>query len=158
MAAAEVGEVTDIAIGAPIEAWPAAVYEQETTAHTSISSTSATAGSPALDFTFTSPSTGRVLLIIGGGFRCPTTNRLWLSPEVYEGASSAGTLIIDDTDLLTHGVGGAEDLDQYTHWTRRSLLSGLTPDTGHYARVMHFVSGGSDCDLRIRELAVVPVP
>lgn len=149
--------MSDIAIGAPIEAWPAAVFEQETTAQTSISSTSPTSGSPVLDFTFTSPSTGRVILVIGGGFR-GTSNRCWLFPEVFEGSSAAGTLIAGQSELDIHAVGGNVDVDQYAHWSRRSLLEGLTPDVTHYVRARHFVSGGSDADIRNRELAVIPAP
>ena len=153
--------MTSILIGAPVDAaqFPASVTTHDETTQTNISSTTGVNGTPTVSVQFTTPTSGRVLVIISGGFLDNGgTNRQYLFPEVYEGANSSGTLKIGFTERLTHQVGGMAGGTAYAHFSRRSLVTGLTPETGHFCRLRQYVSGGSTADIRFRELTVVPVP
>ena len=147
----------DLTVGSQLKAWPACQYEHEGTEITNVSSTTPIAGSPAVNFQFTAPESGRVILICNGGFKSGDSNSISLTPFVWEGTSAAGTSVIDDTDFWKHGVGNVNQLTNgYAILGRRSLLSGLTAGATHFAELRYWVNAGSTADIRLRDLGVIP--
>ena len=153
----------DLLVGAVIDEddFPTSQWDHDDTELLNLANTSYADGSPTVDVTFTAPTTGRVILIVGGGFRsaAASANRAFLSPFVWEGTSPTGTLVLDGstaTNLGVHGVGGISHASKYAHLSRRSLLTGLTPGATHFARLRVAVSGGGDADVRFREIGVYP--
>lgn len=142
---------------------PDVAWRIDTTSITQITSTTYITGSPVVDCTFTAPTSGRVWLIVGGGFEDNGgTNTVFIAPEVYLGTSAAGTLVLA-ADADTRGIesvggnlGGVPGGPNNHYYTRVTMLSGLTPGATYYARLMYRVSGGSSADVPARDLAVIP--
>lgn len=148
--------MTDIKAGAKVLAadFPEGKNSASQTANDNISSTSYIAGSPEVGTTFVAPTSGRVLLTVGAGFK-DGTNRVHVSPEVYLGTSSAGSVFLS-ADVTLRGVGSVSAATNYHYRSRTTLLTGLTPGSTYYARTVHKVSGGSTSDITVRDIAVTP--
>lgn len=146
----------DITVGAPLRAWPESEWVQDTTQITGLSNTTPAVGSPVVATQFTAPTTGRVLLIVGFGARDTNGEAVTVTPEVYVGPDATGTQIIGSADDKTHGCKSCGLTAKHAHWSRRSLLSGLTPDALHYARLVYYVTGGTTAAVRNRDLGVIP--
>lgn len=155
--------MTDILAGATIKAVdrPAAVYTLDTTLQNDVTPDTYVTGTPVVDVTFTAPTSGRVKLTVGGASRSVSGGaRALIVPEVYEGTSAAGTLILEaigDIDLI-HGFVNPHSATDFLLGSRVSFLSGLTPGATHYARIMYKVSPtAAVADIGARDLGVVPL-
>lgn len=151
----------DILVGATVRAFPEAVYVRSTTTVADISSTSFTSGAPffpIVDTTFVASTTGRIMLSVGAGMRDNGgTNRIFVSPEVYEGVDETGTLVLDSAGQgREHALISIDSAGDYVHMSRMTFLDGLTPGATHYARLVHRVTGGSSADITVRDLVVMP--
>jgi hypothetical protein len=148
----------DTLVGATIRSqdFPPAVWTSETTAQTDITSTSFVAGTPTASITFLAPTSGEVLIFVGAGMRDSAGNRVHLAPEVRENNVSGAVVL--SADVTTRGVGSNSVSTGYQYHSRITLLTGLTPGGTYFARTMQKVSGGTTCDLAIRDIGVIPTP
>lgn len=147
----------DILVGAPISAadFPQARWASETTSNNNQTSTSYIPGTPSCETTFVAPTSGSVLLSVGGGGSDNSgTNRVHIAPEVRVG-SAAGAVVLA-ANVSTRGVGFPGEASAAAYRSRTTLLTGLTPGVTYYARTMHRVSGGSTADIPVREIVVAP--
>lgn len=153
---------SDLVAGTRILAadFPVGVGVVDDTNQENISTTTYTAGSPVVDRTFVAPTSGRILLIVGGGARDNAgtpSNRAFITPEVFEGVDASGTQVLPP-DVTTRGVTSVNTSSTPGFWCRASLLEGLTPEATHYARVLYRVDGGTTVDVIARDIEVIPVP
>lgn len=109
--------------------------------------------------TFTGPTSGRVKLIVGGGFRDDSNNNQgFLGVEIRETNVSGSTVAV--ASAYAHGIGSMGEASDYYFHCRITLLDGLTPGQLYFARLMvktETVTSAS-VDLRNKNLVVVPVP
>lgn len=147
----------DILVGASVKAtdFPAASYASDSTANLNISSTVYISGTPLVSLTFVAPTSGRVLLTVGGGMQDNGgTNRVHIAPVVRE--DNAGGAAVVSADVATRGVGSAGSNAGYQYRSRTTLLTGLEPGRTYYAHTAHKVSGGLTADITTREILVTP--
>lgn len=149
--------------GRPVKAldFPPPVWAQDTTAINNPSNSSYSAGSPEVSVTFVAPTSGRVLLIVGGGLgNSAGADRIFLAPEVRL-TNSAGAMVLTPS-VTNRGISSDNCSSGFHYGSRESVLEGLTPGTVYFARVMHAVStsdaGASTADIAARDITVVPVP
>lgn len=138
---------------------PPAVYTMDTTVLANLSDTSYTPGSPEVGVTFTAPTTGRVLLTIGGGLRNNGSNsdRVALAPQVFEGADATGTEVLAPTAYRGISSEGITTAGDFAYRGRTTLLDGLTAGQQYYARVMYIIFGSNaTCDISARDILVAP--
>jgi len=138
---------------------PPAVGNFDDTVLVQISSASYTEGVPEVGVTFVAPTSGRVLITIGGGLRDNGANatRVFMAPQVFEDDSD-GTVVLSPT-VGQYGIGSAGEQSEFMYYSRTSLLSDLTPGRVYYARVMHQTSntpGSPTADIACREITVSP--
>lgn len=146
---------------------PPAVFEQDATAQLNITSNSYITGTPVVDQTFVAPTSGRVLLAVGGGGRdndATPAERALIAPQVFEGTDATGVEIVPPA-ASRRGIMSMNTSDGYGRWSRITLLEGLTPERTYYARVMHRALHPDDpttlpdsADILPREIAVISVP
>lgn len=149
--------------GRPVRAldYPPAVWAQSSTRIDNPSNSSYSTGSPEVSVTFMAPTSGRVLLIVGGGLgESAGADRIFLSPIVRE-TNSSGTVVL--TASVTSRGFGSDNCSVGPHYgSRESVLEGLTPGQLYYAAVQHVVqtgdSGSSTADISCREIIVAPLP
>ena len=147
--------------GEPVKAldYPPAVWAQDTTTITDPSNSSYTAGSPQVGVTFTAPTSGRVLLIVGGGVGNAPGNRIYLAPEVRE-TDASGAVVLTPS-VTNRGFGSDHMAVGFHYGSRESVLEGLTPGKRYFARVMYAVpsdGAGDNADIACRDIGVVPLP
>jgi hypothetical protein len=148
--------------GRPVRAldYPPPQWAQNTTQIDNPSSSSYTAGSPAVSVTFIAPTSGRVLLIVGGGLgNSAGANRIFLSPEVRETDASGDVVLA--ASVTSRGFGSDNCAGRFVYGSRESVLEGLTPGQQYFARVMYVVlndGGGNTADIAARDIGVVPIP
>jgi len=147
--------------GRPVAAqdFPDAVWAQDATQINNPNNRSFTAGSPQVAVTFTAPTSGRVLLIVGGGVGNAAGNRIYLAPEVRE-TDASGAVVL--TPSVTNRSFGSDHMAVGFHYgSRESVLEGLTPGKRYFARVMYAVpsdGAGDNADIACRDIGVVPLP
>lgn len=151
--------------GRPVRAldYPPAAWSQDATQINNPSNSSYTAGSPAVETTFIAPTSGRVLLVVGGGAgqgAAQPADRIFLSPEVRL-TNSSGAVVLS-ASVTSRGWGSDPCAAGFTYGSRESVLEGLTPGQLYYARTMYAVatsdSGASTQDIACRDIGVVPLP
>lgn len=149
--------------GRPVEAldYPPAVWAQDTTAINNPSNSSYAAGSPEVSVTFIGPTSGRVLIIVGGGLgNGAAGDRIFLSPEVRL-TNSSGAVVLSPS-VTNRGFGSDIAASGFHYGSRESVLDGLTPGQVYFARVMYAVAtsdaGASTQDIAARDITVVPLP
>ncbi|GIH69435.1 hypothetical protein [Sphaerimonospora thailandensis] len=130
---------------------------------TQLSNTSYQAGSPVVAVTFVAPTSGRVLLIVGGGMRdSAAVDQVMLAPQVFRGTDATGSEVLAPS-ASGRGLGSVAADKAFHYASRTSLLSGLTPGATYYARVVHMIvppSGGTPsakADIGARDITVIPV-
>lgn len=142
---------------------PAAGAAFSDTSITNITSTTFVNDSE-VEFTFTAPPSGSVLVLVGGGSRDNTGNgnKAEFDYEVYEGDDASGTAKKTATTTTSAavgviGLGGTGNLGlDYAYFTRGSILAGLTAGATHFARLMYRATAGSGVDISGRDLTVIP--
>lgn len=149
----------NIAVGKPILAndFPASQHMNDGTAINDITSTAYLNGAPVVSVTFIAPTSGMVLLSVGGSFRDNTsTNRVHMSP-IVRNTDSAGAIVLA-ADVTSRGVGSCGAISGFVYRSRTTLLTGLTPGNQYYANLAYKVSAGTTADIQRREITVVPLP
>ncbi|GAA4100970.1 hypothetical protein [Nonomuraea soli] len=146
--------------GTPINAldFSPAVFAQNTTQIDNPVNTAYASAAPEVSVTFVAPTSGRALLVVGGGAgNSAAGNRIFLAPEVRVG-TVAGDVVLSPSVTL-RGWSSDRSAAAFNYGSRESLLEGLIPGTTYFARVMHAVSadGGTNTqDMAARDIAVVP--
>lgn len=149
--------------GRPVRAldYPPAKWAQDTTAINNPSNTSYATGSPEVSVTFIAPTSGRVLIVVGGGLgNAAAADRIFLSPEVRL-TNSSGALVLSPS-VTNRGFGSDNASSGFHYGSRESVLEGLTPGTLYYAVVKYVVitgdAGTTSADIAARDITVVPIP
>lgn len=130
------------------------VVDQETD-ELNITSTAFIPGTAECSTTFTAPTTGRVLVHVYLATTGDGTDQCTLSFEIYEGSSTAGTLVRSAID--NNGVRAPNEIDVQRGGIS-AIVSQLTPGATHFIRTMHKVTGGTTIDIFHRRLIVEPAP
>lgn len=118
-------------------------------------------GPPEVGIQFIAPTSGRVLIVVGGVARDNAgNNRVFLGPEVYRGTDAGGTSV--DTGSFQEVV-TSPAATQTLYASRANLLTGLSPGEVHYARVYHYTTAhtgttAASSDVFAREIIAVPLP
>lgn len=139
--------------------FPPTVYTQDTTTISNLTNTTYDALSPEVGVFFIAPTTGRVKVSIGGSMRNNAANsdRVALAPQVWLGSSSGTEVLAPSVfrGVSTDGIATAGDFCTYGHTT---LLTGLTPGSTYYGRVMaiKFGSAGTTVDIAMRDILIEP--
>lgn len=136
---------------------PPVEQAEDGTDNDNVSSTVYIAGTPEVGTTFIAPTTGRVrvdLYLLAD--TDSTTNRIFLSCEVYLGTSAAGTSVAsgDDTSAAVHDTTGSSVGTSRPGWR---FVSGLTAGATHYVRTVHRVTAGAVSDISHRSVMVTPL-
>ncbi len=139
--------------------FPDAVWSQSTTAIANPTSTSYIAGSPTVNVTFIAPTSGRVLIAVGGGAgNATSSDRILFVPEVRETDVSGDVVLSTDVEQW----GWSSQLSAgYVYGSRVVMLDGLVPGDQYFARHMYAVAvdpGSQTQDINCREILVCPVP
>ncbi|TDE40493.1 hypothetical protein E1295_31840 [Nonomuraea mesophila] len=137
--------------------YPPAEFGRSATDVLDVTSTTYVDGSPQVSTTFTAPTSGRVLVTVGAGFRGAGTRRLHLAPVVKVG-DDAGAAVLGP-NVVSRGVGVQEEATSYVYYSRSTLLEGLEPGQTYFAKTMHKVNGASGApDFHVRDIYITPVP
>lgn len=149
--------------GQPVKAldFPPPKWAQDSTTITNPSNSSYATGTPEVSVTFVAPTSGRVLLIVGGGAgNSAGADRIFLSPEVRE-TNSSGDVVLT-ASVTNRGWASDNCSSGYVYGSRESVLEGLTPGQVYYAVVKYVVAtsdgGASTADIACRDIGVVPLP
>lgn len=152
--------MTDIRVGAQIRPvdFPPAVFAQSDISQLDITTTApATVGSPTVAVTWTAPTSGRVIIVIGiGGRGGAGGGRVFGIPQTFEGTDATGTIVIPNTDDEQHGVVIPDGIVDYCYCSRRSILGGLTPGNPYHTRYVHWADTSGTADIAVRDLTVIP--
>lgn len=141
---------------------PATSWDQDTTWQLNLSNTSYGPGDPEVGVTFMAPTSGRILLVIGGGGRDNTgNNRVFLGHEIYIGTQALQENLLFGPDFNEFVIPG--EADESIYGSRAIVYNDLVPLRQHYARLVQRRSGTSDPaedtpDIFVREVVVVPLP
>ncbi|WP_062441233.1 hypothetical protein [Herbidospora daliensis] len=136
---------------------PATAWAQDDLSQLNLSNTSYATGTPEVGVTFTAPTSGRVILTVGGGCRDNGGNgdRVFIAPQVFRGPNSSGTEHLTPS-VVVRGYASVP-ATEYAHGSRTSLLQNLIPGETYYARVMHATAAGAGtADISCREISVTP--
>jgi hypothetical protein len=149
--------------GRPVLAqdFPPVAWSQNTTQINNPNNTTYVAGTPEVSVTFTAPTSGRVLLIVGGGLgNAAGADRIYLSPEVRL-TNSAGAVVLSPA-VANRGFSSDNCSSGFAYGSRESVLDGLIPGQLYFARVMYLVgtgdAGTTTADIAVRDIGVVPLP
>lgn len=150
------------AAGKPVRAldYPPAVWAQDATQINNPPVGGYVTGTPEVSVTFIAPTSGRVLLVVGGGLgNGAGGDRIFLSPEVRE-TNAAGALVLTPS-VTSRGFGSDNAASAFHYGSRESVLEGLTPGQVYYAVVKYSVAndaGATTQDIVCREIIVAPLP
>lgn len=149
--------------GRPVRAldYPPAAWAQDATQINNPTNASYITGTPEVSVTFTAPTSGRVLIVVGGGLgNGAAGDRIFLSPEVRL-TNSSGAVVLSPS-VTNRGFGSDIAAGAFHYGSRESVLDGLTPGQLYYAVVKYVVAtgdaGASTQDIAARDIAVVPLP
>lgn len=123
-------------------------------------STTPTAGSPEVGVVVTAPTSGKVLVTVGGSAGDDTgANTVAIFDyEVRLGTNSSGTLVLGTGSLIRRlNLAVGDIAGQTQEGARTSLVAGLTPGSSYFVRVMHYSYTGNP-DVFARQLIVQPLP
>lgn len=142
--------------------FPPSVYDQDWTTIANLTSTSYVAsqsGVPEVGVAFTAPSSGRALIIIGGGYRnnAATSDRAVITYRIYEDSASGNQTVLAQFDNGTVSCGTAAS-QEYQYACTYDLLEDLTPGRQYYAQIAYRTTGGTTVDIASRDIMVIPMP
>lgn len=122
-----------------------------------VTSTSYVDGTPQIATTFVAPTSGRVLVTVGGGLSGASTRRLHLAPVIKETNDSGATVL--GANVVSRGVGCQENATGFVYMSRTTLLEGLRPGQIYFAKTQHKVVGAAGSPVfDIRDIYITPVP
>lgn len=140
---------------------PPAVFDQDWTSILNISSTTYTAsqsGIGEVGVTFTAPTSGRVLVIVGGGLRnnAATQDRAIVTYRLYQDSSAGNQIVLASADngIISIGVAVSQE---YQYQCTYNMEETLTPGRQYYAQIAYRVTGGNTADIATRQITVIPL-
>ncbi len=141
--------------------FPASKWAQDTTEILNVTSTAWITGSPVVATTFVAPTSGKVLMFVGGSARGQAgDDRLMMAANVFLGTNASGTEVLSSSVGYT-GCGFSLASTSYYYQNRVFHLTGLTPGSTYYARHMYSVvntsTANNACDISCREIGVIPI-
>lgn len=155
--------MTDVAIGRFFKSLDHSFSSNnlDDTVISDITSTTYILGSPVVSCTFTAPTSGRVRVVVGGGFRDngASLDRVFLSPQIVKQGSSEITALAASVTQYGYGSSDTNALPQYG--SRAGIYSGLTPGYTYVARAYYLIDPGTDpdtADISSRDITIIPVP
>lgn len=139
--------------------FPPTVWDHDETDINNVTSTAFITGSPEVSVTFTAPTSGRVLVINGGGCRNNTgADQIFLDCEIRVG-TSGGTLVRSPSVVGEGTITCADESSSHEYKSRGFVQEGLTPGTVYYAVLQYrTASGGGTADVASRSIIVQPIP
>jgi hypothetical protein len=136
---------------------PRTVMAQDDTPQLNLTSSSYVPGSPEVGVYFIAPTSGRVLVTVGGGARDNTNdNRVFLSPQIFQDDVNGSVVLAPSVTFYGYGTPGSNA--DYVFGSRTSMIENLSPGRRYYARVMMAAEQGtgSTADVAVREIMVEP--
>lgn len=139
---------------------PPSVSDQDWSAITNVTSTTFIVGSPEVGVNFTAPTSGRVLISVGGGIQnnAATLEQGAISYTLFEGSSDGALLVNADA---RNGVqsNGVAISGSFQYMGGFSMEDDLTPGVNYYAQVRHrCILGNGTIDISSRDIIVIPLP
>ena len=142
-------------------AWPPTEQAFDDTSITNISTTSFIDGSPGVNLTFVAPSSGRVLVYLGGTARSSVSSNgdyVIMGLDLREDDSS-GTVVESPATQGLYTCRWPTAAVNYCSRQRVSPKTGLTAGATYYAGVQYRVGDGDGtADILTRHLIVRPLP
>lgn len=142
--------------------FPPSVYDQDWTGIYNLTSTSYTAsqsGVPEVGVAFQAPSTGRALIIVGGGIRnnAATSDRGVITYRIYEDSASGNQTVLAqfDNGIVSCGTASSQE---FQYMCTYDLLEDLEPGRQYYAQIAYRTTGGSTVDIASRDIMIIPMP
>lgn len=152
--------MADYLAGSVVKAldFPPSQYDLEDTLQSNINVSGYTAPTNACSVTFTAPTSGRVKLVVGAGARDDTNNiQVFVTAEIRE-TNVSGSIVLG-ASAYRNGYISEPEASDYLYHSRITLVEGLTPGQVYFARIMISDDSASNtADLRLKNLAVIPVP
>jgi hypothetical protein len=139
---------------------PPTAYASDDTLQLNLTTTTYVTGTPEVGVAFTAPTSGRVRVTVGGGCRDNggSNDRVFLSPQIFQGPDASGSEIIVPS-VVVRGYGSAGFSTEFAHGSRTSQVKDLIAGETYYARLMYTTSAGAGtADIAAREITVIPVP
>lgn len=153
--------MTDLLVGSTIQVadFPPTVQDMDDTIIANITTTAFINGSPEVSVTFTAPTSGRVLIINGGGLRNNSgADQVFIDNEVRE-TNGSGSVIKAPSVTGEGTVSCADESLGFEYKSRAYVQEGLTPGSVYFARVQYRVAAGtSTADITARTIIVQPIP
>lgn len=135
----------------------AAAHDEDSTEQSNIGA-SYVDGSPTVSITFTAPTSGKVLIILGVRARDNgATSSVVLDFELRED-DSGGSLILDVGANTRRLELNTENDTRTQALSKHFLVEGLTAGQVYYAQTQHFATPGGSADLIYRAITAIPQP
>jgi hypothetical protein len=154
--------VPDIGNSVYGEDTPPSTFDQDWTLILNLSSTSYAAsqsGVGEVGTAFVAPTSGRVLIIVGGGVRnnAATQDRAIITYRVYEDSAAGNQIVFAaaDNGIISCGVASSQE---FQYQCTYDMQSGLTPGRQYYVQIAYRTTGGNTADIASRQVTVVPLP
>ncbi len=154
--------MTDYVAGTEVRAldYPPAQYDEEDTLQSNYNSPSSyTEPSNQCRVTFIAPTSGRVKVVLGGGFRDDTNNNQGFLGVEFRETNVSGA-VVEPASAYMRGIVSMGEASDYYYHSRITILGGLVPGQQYFARVMvkAETATSASVDLRLKNLAIIPVP
>ncbi len=153
--------MTDHLVGSKIKAadFPPTVWSNDNTDFNNVTATTFQNGTPEVSVTFIAPTSGRVLVINGGGCRNNTgADQIFMDSEVR--VTNSGGAVVSAASVTGEGtISCADESIAHEYKSRAYVVSGLTPGGQYFARLQYRSStGAGTADVSARSLIVQPIP
>lgn len=139
---------------------PPSQWDQDWSAITNVTSTSFIVGTPEVGVNFTAPTSGRVLICIGGGIQnnAATLEQGAISYTLFEDSADGPVVFAADARNGVQSQAVAVS-GQFRYLGGFSMEESLTPGRNYYAQVRHrCILGNGTVDIASRDIAVIPLP
>lgn len=151
----------EIAAGSPVYGlnFPPSGYDVDWTIQPNITSTSYISGTPSVAVNVTAPTSGRVLVCVGGGVRnnAASTDTVIITYRVLEDDSNGPEFTSESAyrGVTSAGIGN----EDFRYSGNYALEEGLTPGRNYYFQIRHRSTTGSGfADISSRDILVIPMP
>ncbi len=153
--------MTDRAVGAKVkdDDFPPTVWANDNTDFNNVTATTFQNGTPEVSVTFIAPTSGRVLVINGGGCRNNTgADQIFIDSEIRV-TNSAGAVVVASSVTGEGTLSCADESLAHEYKSRAYVVTGLTPGQQYFGRLQYRSStGAGTADVSARSLIVQPIP
>lgn len=136
-----------------------AQFASDGTDHLNITTT-LTTGSPVVSVTFTAPTSGKVMIIVGARVRDDGNQSTPIIDWELREDDAAGAVVLSTGNEARRMEILTDNSTRTQNDTKSYIATGLTPGQVYYAQMYHAVGagGGTTADVLFRQLAAVPLP